>query len=99
MFSTLTFGQGQPFCTLGVFSGNGGYFAIVDSTGATVWTSLGRISPIQDTVSSGMPLPQNTRLFSANGLYFLVLQVRVVQCIYMQKNHFAGMSRKSVHCA
>ena len=73
VFSTATGGQGKPFCTLGVHSSNGGYAAIVDSTAATIWTTLGRSSPIRDTVYSGAPLPQSSRLFSANGLYFLIL--------------------------
>lgn len=73
-YQTGTAGQGA-LCRALVSSGAGGYWAILDGGGATVFTTAGTSQPVVDTLPSGASLAQGTNLYSANGYYYLVPQV------------------------
>lgn len=75
IYSTGTWNKGIAPCSLQVSSASGGSFSVVDSKNSVLYLSSSVPQPASvDTLLAGQSLAQGTQLFSANGLYFLVVQ-------------------------
>ena len=88
VFSTGTSGKSamgvlDAGCQLFVISNSGsGSLYLQDGKSNVLFTTAGVANPVADTLYPGAPLHQGYRLYSANGLYYLTLQVcpQVIRC-------------------
>ena len=74
VYSTATYGQGTPPCSLVLTSAAGGSASIVDAAGSTVFTTAGTAVAFQSSVPQGGTLASGARLYSPNAFYFLTVQ-------------------------